>query len=70
MMKLNLNALDDYEDEDFGVERINRKPSFKSEDYRRERKGDNVRRKRQQKQREREQLLENSEVDYGFEEKA
>ena len=61
-MKLNLNNLEEYEDDDFlEVERFGRKPSFKSEDYRREKKGDSIRRKRQQKQREREQLLEDSE---------
>lgn len=60
-MKINLNALENYEDDEvFGVERIERKPSFKSEDYRREKKGDSIRRKRQQKQREREQMLEDS----------
>ena len=67
-MKLNLNILDEYADDDIaGVERIERKPSFKSEDYRRTRKGDSIRRKRQQKQREREQMLENSE-DYNEQE--
>ena len=60
-MKLNLNMLD-YEEEDCaGIERIEKKPSFKSEEYRRERKGDSIRRKRQQKQRERDQMLEESE---------
>lgn len=63
-MKINLNVLEDYEnDEVFGIERIERKPSFKSEDYRREKKGDSIRRKRQQKQREREQMLEDSHND-------
>lgn len=60
-MKLNLNMLDDEEEGCAGIERIEKKPSFKSEEYRRERKGDSIRRKRQQKQRERDQMLEESE---------
>ena len=50
-----------YEDDDYlTVESFGRKPSFRSEDYRRERKGDNIRRKRQQKEKERQQLMEDS----------
>lgn len=53
--------LDIYEDEEYlTVKRLDRKPSFRGEDYRRERKGDNIRRKRQQKEKERKQLMEDS----------
>lgn len=56
--------LEDYDDEDFlTVERFGRKPSFKDESYRRERRGDSIRRKRQQKEREREQMTKDSELD-------
>lgn len=59
-----VRELEDYEDEDFlTVERFNRKPSFKDESYRRERRGDDIRRKRQQKEREREQMTKDSELD-------
>ena len=47
-----MRDLEDYEDDDFlTVERFGRKPSFKDESYQRERKGDSIRRKRQQKER-------------------
>lgn len=60
-MKNIAHDLDMYEDDDyFTVERFGRKPSFRGEDYRRERKGDNIRRKRQQKEKERQQLMEES----------
>lgn len=60
-MKNIARDLDMYEDDDYlTVERFGRKPSFRSEDYRRERKGDNIRRKRQQKEKERQQLMEDS----------
>lgn len=60
-MKNIARDLDMYEDEDYlTVERFGRKPSFRGEDYRRERKGDNIRRKRQQKEKERQQLMEDS----------
>lgn len=56
--------LEDYDDEDFlTVERFGRKPSFKDESYRRERRGDSVRRKRQQRERERESMARDSELD-------
>ena len=53
------NAYDDF----LTVERFGRKPSFKDESYHRERKGDSIRRKRQQKEREREQMAKDSELD-------
>lgn len=60
-MKNITHDLDMYEDDDYlTVERFGRKPSFHGEDYRRERKGDNIRRKRQQKEKERQQLMEDS----------
>lgn len=60
-MKNIARDLDMYEDDDYlAVERFGRKPSFRGEDYRRERKGDNIRRKRQQKEKERQQLMEDS----------
>ena len=60
-MKNIARDLDMYEDDDYlTVERFGRKPSFRSENYRRERKGDNIRRKRQQKEKERQQLMEDS----------
>lgn len=60
-MKNIARDLDMYEDDDYlTVERFGRKPSFRSEDYRRERKGDNIRRKRQEKEKERQQLMEDS----------
>ena len=56
--------LDSFDDEDYPIiERFGRKPSFKDESYRRERKGDSIRRKRQQKEREREQMAKDSELD-------
>lgn len=56
--------LEDYDDDDFlTVERFGRKHSFKDESYQRERKGDSIRRKRQQKEREREQMTKDSELD-------
>lgn len=59
-----MRDLEDYEDDDFlMVERFGRKPSFKDESYRHERKGDLIRRKRQQKEREREQMAKDSELD-------
>lgn len=59
-----MHDLEDYEDDDFlTVERFGRKPGFKDESYRRERKGDSIRRKRQQKEREREQMTKDSELD-------
>lgn len=60
-MKNIARDLDMYEDDDYlTVERFGRKPSFRGEDYRRERKGDNIRCKRQQKEKERQQLMEDS----------
>lgn len=59
-----MRDLEDYEDDDFlMIERFGHKPSFKDESYRRERKGDSIRRKRQQKEREREQMAKDSELD-------
>lgn len=59
-----MRDLEDYEDDDFlTVERFGRKPGFKDEFYHRERKGDSIRRKRQQKEREREQMTKDSELD-------
>ena len=59
-----MRDLEDYEDDDFlTVERFGRKPGFKDESYRRERKGDSIHRKRQQKEREREQMTNHSELD-------
>ena len=59
-----MRDLEDYEDDDFlTVERFGRKPGFKDESYRHERKGDSIRRKRQQKEREREQMAKDSELD-------
>ena len=56
--------LDSFDDEDYPIiERFGRKPSFKDESYRRERKGDSIRRKRQQKEREREQMAKDFELD-------
>ena len=61
-MKNIARDLDMYEDDDYlTVERFGRKPSFRGEGYRRERKGDNIRRKRQEKEKERQQLMEDSE---------
>lgn len=59
-----MRDLEDYEDDNFlTVERFGRKSSFKDESYQRERKGDSIRRKRQQKEREREQMTKDSELD-------
>lgn len=59
-----MRDLEDYEDDNFlTVERFGRKPGFKDESYQRERKGDSIRRKRQQKEREREQMTKDSELD-------
>lgn len=59
-MKLNLNQIEDFEDEEFlAVERLERKPSFRGENYRKE-KNDSIRRKRKQKEQERQRMMEDS----------
>lgn len=56
--------LDFFDDEDYLIiERFNRKSSFKDEFYPREKRGDNIRRKRQQKERERQKMTKESELD-------
>lgn len=56
--------LDSFDDEDYlTIERFNRKSSFKDEFYQREKRGDNIRRKRQQKERERQKMTKESELD-------
>lgn len=56
--------LDSFDDEDYlTIERFNRKSSFKDESYPREKRGDNIRRKRQQKERERQKMTKESELD-------
>lgn len=56
--------LDSFDDEDYlTIERFNRKSSFKDEFYYREKRGDNIRRKRQQKERERQKMTKESELD-------
>ena len=56
--------LDSFDDEDcLTIERFNRKSSFKDEFYHCEKRGDNIRRKRQQKERERQKMTKESELD-------
>jgi len=56
--------LDSFDDEDYlTIERFNRKSSFKDEFYHHEKRGDNIRRKRQQKERERQKMTKESELD-------
>ena len=56
--------LDSFDDEDYPIiERFNRKSSFKDEPYHRERRGDDIRRKRQQKERERQKMIKEAELD-------
>lgn len=56
--------LDDFENDDYlTVERFDRRPSFKDESYRHEKRGDSIRRKRQEKERERQQMVKDSELD-------
>lgn len=56
--------LDSFDDEDYlTIERFNRKSSFKDEFYHREKRGNNIRRKRQQKERERQKMTKESELD-------
>ena len=61
-----IRDLEDYEDDNYStIERFDRRPSFKGEDYRHERKGESIQHKRRQKAREREQMIKNSELDNG-----
>lgn len=56
--------LDSFDDEDYlTIERFNRRPSFKDESYHREERGDDIRRKRQQKERERQKMIKEAELD-------
>ena len=61
MYKVTYDEFADYDDDDFlTVEPFKKKPSFKSEGYRKN-KNDAIRHKRQEKERERERLVRESE---------
>lgn len=60
-MKNIMRELENYDEiDDFvTIERFDRKPSFKDESYRKERRGDSIQRKRREKAREKEQMIKN-----------
>lgn len=63
-MKNIMRDIDSLEDDDFiAVERFNHRQGFKDESYKRERRGNSIRKKRQQKEREREQMTKDYEIE-------